>query len=952
MGTSFDQLPVTQASRPYLPRIDYASDDLASVRARLIARLPEALPGWNPMLAQGGTDHGALLAELFAHMAAILHAYADQRANESFVRTATLTRSLIDLAQLIDYRLGHGASASALQAFYAQPDKSGLLPAGFRLNAVPGGNAPPLVFETTRSLDVQPSRNHMRLFGFDRSARLLRLRAAASATQDANALLDARYSGLKAGVPVVFDDGATLVAVPPAAIGEVDGATQLAWAAGTAAQDHDLLIAGLTVRGRPQQTARLAAAERADEITLGQNLLPVADARLFSAGDAVLIDYAGLQMAATVLARAVSATQSPAGTLTLDRGVTTSLRRSATRVLAGTACGGWTNVVGAGATYLVREPLGAKLENSAHIPAAGDTLLIADAGGVQMVSVAKADKISFTLAQPLLRALRPASHAPIRFYAVAANDPATPQTTLRPVLLGDLDGVYAGGDTVLALDRSLDAFGAGSVVALGDGATFSAHTVVRAESVDERTRLTLQGHAPDRLRVALLGVHGAFEHVMHVQGHDHAEGSLAAGAAQLDIDGAPLGLAAGLDLVIADGVHAEGARITQVLPLAGRVRISLARPLDHAYALGDAILYGNVVEASHGEGAADEVLGGGDPSAAPQRFELHRSPLAWLADASAPRGVAPAVEVFVGGERWTRVETLAESDAQDRDYVIDIDDRERASVVFGDGTNGAAPPSGRSNIVARYRDGRGSGANVKALAIDTMPQATSFLERSFNPLAASGGADSEQPAPARRNAALRVHTLDRAVSVADYADLALGYAGVGKASAAIEREGRGAGAQRLIVVTCMAAGGNELSTPQREALLDYLRSRSPEPERVRIRGCRVWPIRLALTVYVLPGFRQAAVQAALLAAFGNAGAGYFAFEQRALGSELALSDVYALAEATAGVDHVLATLFHAEAEAPRVADRIRLPADALATGGDATDAAVGRLSLQLIGGLS
>jgi hypothetical protein len=38
------------------------------------------------------------VTELFAHMAAILHAYADQRANESFLRTATLTRSLIDLA--------------------------------------------------------------------------------------------------------------------------------------------------------------------------------------------------------------------------------------------------------------------------------------------------------------------------------------------------------------------------------------------------------------------------------------------------------------------------------------------------------------------------------------------------------------------------------------------------------------------------------------------------------------------------------------------------------------------------------------------------------------------------------------------------------------------------------------------------------------------------------------
>jgi hypothetical protein len=36
----------------------------------------------------------------------------------------------------------------------------------------------------------------------------------------------------------------------------------------------------------------------------------------------------------------------------------------------------------------------------------------------------------------------------------------------------------------------------------------------------------------------------------------------------------------------------------------------------------------------------------------------------------------------------------------------------------------------------------------------------------------------------------------------------------------------------------------------------------------------------------------------------------------------------------------------------RVADRIVVPADALATGGSASDAAVGRLTLQLVGGLA
>lgn len=956
MSTAFDQLPVTRANRPYLPRIDYSPDELRSLRERLTSRLPQVLRGWNPVLAQDGSDYGVLLIELFSHMAAILHAYADQRANESFLRTATLPRSLIDLAQLIDYRLGQGASASTLQVFFAKPDKTGQLPAGFNLNALPGGNAPALVFETSTSLDIHPSRNSMRLVDCNRSGRVLQLRATGGASQDASALLDALYTGLKAGVPIVFDDGATLTAVPPAAITEAGGATRISWARGIAGQDRDLLITDLTLYGRPRQTARLAAALRADEITLGQNLLPVANAQMFTKGAAVLIDSAGFQFAATVLDKTVIAGQSPAGSITLNRGVIASLRRSSTRVLEGTSCGYWASNVSAGATFLLRISLSGKKKDFPHTPDPGDMLLIVDASGVEIVTVASADGVTIQLTAPLGRALRPTAHAfdpspSIRYYCLKPNDPTTHQTTVRPVLLGELGGVYQGGNTALMLDKSVDAFAIGSVVALGDGATFSAHAIINTESVNERTQLTLAGNAPTGLRVALLNVYGAFNSAMHVDGYNHSETILAPGASQLDIAGTPTGLVAGLDVVIADTLHAEGTRITQVQPLADRVRVSLSRPLDFAYALGDAIVYGNVAQVTHGAGAPDEVLGSGDPSAAPQRFELHRSPLAWVADPAAPRGVAPAVEVFVGGERWTRVETLADSGPLDRHVVIEIDDRERASVVFGDGVNGAAPPSGRNNIVARSRSGHGANANVAALAINKMPQAAAFLERSFNPMAASGGADRETPEQARQQARLRVHTLDRAVSVADHADLALTFTGVGKALAAIEREGRGAGARRVIVVTCASAGGNALSTPQKEALLAFLMARSPEPERIRIRDHRAWPVRLALTVNVLPNHQQATVQRALLAAFGNAGGGFFAFEQRALGADLSLSEVYALAEGTTGVNNVLATLFHAETAPPQVVDRIRVPSDALATGGHATDAAIGRLTAQLIGGL-
>lgn len=959
MADTFDLLPITASNRPALPRIDYAADDFDTLRARLLERLPAVLPGWNAALAEEGSDYGAVLAELLARLVATYNGYADQRANEGFLRTATLQRSLIDLCQLVDYRLGAGASASALQAFFAKPDKSGQLAAGFRLNAAPIATATDrtdLVFETLAALDVHPSRNRMRLLGYDRSSRQLKLRATAGATQDTVALLDAQYPGLKAGVPLAFDDGTQLLALPIAAVTLEGEASQLRWSPGAAGQNRDFAIADLQLLGRPKQAMRLAAAERADEITLGQNALPVANANMFTVGTGVLVVSGGLQMPAQVLAKSTLPGAAPAGTLTLNRGVVASLRRSATVVYEGIACGSTTSTQRAGLTVLYRAPLGKK-KDFPHTPAPGDLLLAADASGVELLTVASASGVSITLTQPLARALRPVEQpfddgvARVRYYMVSLADPAAHRTALRPMLLNELAGVFSGGDTVLALDKAYEGLGPQTVVAFSDGLKTGAQRVQSADSVEGKTVLTLDGLAPGTLRVATLALHGPFEHTMHVAGYNRSEQTLPAGSSQLELDGAPEGLAPGMDLVVDDGLQREGNRITQVSPLAGgNTRIALARPLESAYALADAVVYGNVATVTHGARMADEVLGSGNPAAAPQRFALRRAPLAFLPDAQAPRGVAPAVEVLVDDELWTQVDTLAASGPLDRHCTVEVDERETAWIVFGDGTHGAAPPSGRNNIVARYRTGHGTAANVALGAIARMPQPAPFLEGSANVLPASGGADRESPQEAKLQARNRVRTLERAVSLADHADLALTYSGIAKTRADFEREGTGAGARRVIVVTCAAQGGTALATPQMEGVLAFLAERSLQPTRLRVRSHRAWPIRLALRVQVASGFMQAAVQKALLEAFGTTG--FFAFERRALGDDLALSDVYAAAEAVRGVDNVLATLFHAESETARAADRIAVPADALPTGGDPADAAVGRLTLQLVGGLT
>ena len=99
MGAAFEDLPVTAYNRPGLPRIAYAGEDFHDLRARLLERMSEAFPQWNPELAANtsSADMAVVFIELFSRMAAVLATYSDARANEGFLRTAVLPRSLIDL---------------------------------------------------------------------------------------------------------------------------------------------------------------------------------------------------------------------------------------------------------------------------------------------------------------------------------------------------------------------------------------------------------------------------------------------------------------------------------------------------------------------------------------------------------------------------------------------------------------------------------------------------------------------------------------------------------------------------------------------------------------------------------------------------------------------------------------------------------------------------------------
>lgn len=141
---------------------------------------------------------------------------------------------------------------------------------------------------------------------------------------------------------------------------------------------------------------------------------------------------------------------------------------------------------------------------------------------------------------------------------------------------------------------------------------------------------------------------------------------------------------------------------------------------------------------------------------------------------------------------WQQVDHLSDWDANARVYTAVTDADGIVYVAFGDGVTGAVPPVD-SKIKAVYFTGGGEIGNVgeNLLAINTVPgvtleQAAALRDTTRMKVthpAARGGADPESDDSIRYNAPRTLRVQNRAVTKQDFADLAMGVAGVGKAKA-------------------------------------------------------------------------------------------------------------------------------------------------------------------------
>src|SRR4029453_14706251 len=131
--------------------------------------------------------------------------------------------------------------------------------------------------------------------------------------------------------------------------------------------------------------------------------------------------------------------------------------------------------------------------------------------------------------------------------------------------------------------------------------------------------------------------------------------------------------------------------------------------------------------------------------------------------------------------------------------------------------HGRRPSLGQS-FTAVFRTGNGSRGNVGAEAISAILRTGGGFRRVRNPLPAQGGAEPEPMEEVRQFAPVAFRTQNRAVTLEDYAEMALRFPGVQQARAEFQL----LATWYTVVVAVDRIGGKPIDEEFRTGLLTHL----------------------------------------------------------------------------------------------------------------------------------
>ena len=335
--------------------------------------------------------------------------------------------------------------------------------------------------------------------------------------------------------------------------------------------------------------------------------------------------------------------------------------------------------------------------------------------------------------------------------------------------------------------------------------------------------------------------------------------------------------------------------------------------LQLGFTQGNLTISANVVRAGHGIRREVKVLGSGNAASLNQSFVLEVADLSFVTDPSMPKGVRADIEVIVSGQIWYQVSSLKDSRPSDPHYEVRITEEEYLRINFGDGMHGRRLPTGNNNIRVGFRSGNGLKGNLPATSLNKLAKPNRYIEDFRQPYPTDGGNDMEDISDVKVNAPTSLLTIERAVSLSDFANLAQSQASVWQARAVKKSDSRGTLGRVNVVI--VPAGGLDLGTgvieqPQlpldfRNNLHSFLESHSQPGVNIELTAYTPIIASIEIKPYIKSAeYEHQVVAEAVKAAVVEA----FSLKQRTLGQSLYLSEVFKIVEGIQGVEYSVCAL--------------------------------------------
>ncbi len=309
---------------------------------------------------------------------------------------------------------------------------------------------------------------------------------------------------------------------------------------------------------------------------------------------------------------------------------------------------------------------------------------------------------------------------------------------------------------------------------------------------------------------------------------------------------------------------------------------------------------------------------------------------AW--DGSLPLNVTLAAALIVDLkallQTWSVKRDLLESGPADLDFVVEVDNHGYGHLRFGDGVCGRRPDAG-TLFRANYRMGNGKSGNVGAETITYIVlrnltlSGVKILPR--NPLAATGGTDHEHIDDVKFFAPYAFQNqLERATTAGDYAAIAEDNERRLESRAALEAEDsaicaapftrlqrakaalRWTGSWYTALVALDPVGSETADSELIDEVTLYLEPFRRMGYDLLVNPAHYVPLKVALTICVLPNYLRGHVEAAVLDALSNrvlsdGTLGFFHPENLSFGDGVYVSRLLATVQAIAGVQNALVT---------------------------------------------